>query len=30
VDEFIRVLAEHPIPESVPRCKVTARKRAAA
>jgi LysR family transcriptional regulator, regulator for metE and metH len=30
VDEFIRVLAEHPIPKSVPRCKVTARKRAAA
>jgi LysR family transcriptional regulator, regulator for metE and metH len=30
VEEFIRVLAEHPIPECISRCKLTARKRAAA
>jgi hypothetical protein len=30
VEEFIRVLAEHPIPECVRPRKVTARKRAAA
>src|SRR5882762_8863936 len=30
VGEFIQVLAEHPIPECIPRCKLTTRKRAAA
>jgi LysR family transcriptional regulator, regulator for metE and metH len=30
VEEFIQVLAEHPIPECIPRCKLTARRRAAA
>jgi LysR family transcriptional regulator for metE and metH len=30
VEEFIRVLAQHPIPECVARCKVAGRKRAAA
>jgi LysR family transcriptional regulator for metE and metH len=30
VEEFIRVLAENPIPQCVPRCRVAARKRAAA